>query len=277
MVWERIEPLLPQADGRGRPWRDHRQGGNGVLWRLRTGAPRRDLPERYGPWQTVYERFARWEADGTWASCWSTSKSATTRWAGWSGPSRSTPRSTGPISTLPVPAERTGPQTGTSWRPRETHRSARPSVRSRGGLTTKVHLAVDGRGLPLSIVLTPGNANDATAFAQVLDEIRIPRIATGPPGHDADTGTGRQSEFQPEDPPPAAAAGHRNDSERRTRWLTAVDMGTSAAAHPPSTRRSAATATWSSDASPVSSSSVRLPPGSTNSPPVTGPESYWPR
>nr|WP_078639386.1 transposase [Streptomyces hygroscopicus] len=52
-AWERVEPLLPQADGRGRPWRDHRQVVNGVLWRLRTGAPWRDLPERYRPWQTV--------------------------------------------------------------------------------------------------------------------------------------------------------------------------------------------------------------------------------
>ncbi|SDJ45413.1 Transposase DDE domain-containing protein [Streptomyces indicus] len=50
--------------------------------------------------------------------------------------------------------------------------------RSRGGLTTKVHLAVDGRGLPLSIVLTPGNVNDATAFGQVLDGIRTPRLGT---------------------------------------------------------------------------------------------------
>ncbi|KIQ64267.1 transposase [Kitasatospora griseola] len=41
---------------------------NGVLWRLRTGAPWRDLPERYGPWQTVYRRFAQWEKDGTWVA-----------------------------------------------------------------------------------------------------------------------------------------------------------------------------------------------------------------
>lgn len=40
---------------------------NGVLWRLRTGAPVGDLPERHGPWQTAYERFTRWETDGTWA------------------------------------------------------------------------------------------------------------------------------------------------------------------------------------------------------------------
>ncbi|MEU0404139.1 IS5 family transposase, partial [Streptomyces sp. NPDC006197] len=64
-TWERIEPLLPRADGRGRPWRDHRQVVNGVLWRLRTGVPWRDLPEWYGPWQTVHGRFARWAADGT--------------------------------------------------------------------------------------------------------------------------------------------------------------------------------------------------------------------
>lgn len=53
--------------------------------------------------------------------------------------------------------------------------------RSRGGLTTKIHLAVDGRGLPLSIVLTPGNINDATAFGQVLDGIRVPRALRGRP------------------------------------------------------------------------------------------------
>ncbi|MFE7582657.1 transposase [Streptomyces gardneri] len=41
--------MLPGIDGRCRPWRDHRQVINGVLWRLRTGPPWRDLPERYGP------------------------------------------------------------------------------------------------------------------------------------------------------------------------------------------------------------------------------------
>lgn len=66
-AWLRIEPLLPQVDGRGRRWRDHRQVINGILWRLRTGSPWRDVPERYGPWQTCYERYKRWDEDGTWA------------------------------------------------------------------------------------------------------------------------------------------------------------------------------------------------------------------
>ncbi|GAA0813967.1 transposase [Spirilliplanes yamanashiensis] len=39
---------------------------NGILWKLRTGAPWRDLPERYGPWKTCHERLRRWTDDGTW-------------------------------------------------------------------------------------------------------------------------------------------------------------------------------------------------------------------
>lgn len=66
--WERIAPLLPpQKPATGRPAKDHRTILNGILWRLRTGAPWRDLPERYGNWQTVYSRFRRWREAGIWA------------------------------------------------------------------------------------------------------------------------------------------------------------------------------------------------------------------
>ena len=64
--WERIAPLLPENGRRGKQWKDHRTVVNGILWKLRTGAPWRDLPERYGPWQTCYDRFVRWRRDGTW-------------------------------------------------------------------------------------------------------------------------------------------------------------------------------------------------------------------
>lgn len=65
-AWARIEPLLPVGSGPGRRWRDHRQVLNAILWKLRTGAPWRDLPERYGPWKTAHERLRLWTADGTW-------------------------------------------------------------------------------------------------------------------------------------------------------------------------------------------------------------------
>ena len=45
---------------------------NGILWVLATGTPWRDLPERYGPWQTCYERFRRWTQDGTWERLYQT-------------------------------------------------------------------------------------------------------------------------------------------------------------------------------------------------------------
>jgi transposase len=65
--WERLRPLLPPPPtGRGRPRRDDRLIVEGILWRLATGVPWRDLPERFGSWKTVYSRFRRWQRAGVW-------------------------------------------------------------------------------------------------------------------------------------------------------------------------------------------------------------------
>ncbi len=63
--WTVIEPLVPPPKDTGRPRRDARQMADGMLWCLRTGAPWRDLPDRFGPWQTVYHWFNTWGKDGT--------------------------------------------------------------------------------------------------------------------------------------------------------------------------------------------------------------------
>jgi transposase len=67
--WAVLEPLLPKPrlrrDRRGRPWRDPRDVLNGILWILRTGAPWKDLPERYPSYQTCHRRFQRWVQNGT--------------------------------------------------------------------------------------------------------------------------------------------------------------------------------------------------------------------
>ncbi|MFC2689146.1 MAG: IS5 family transposase [Propionibacterium freudenreichii] len=66
--WARIEPLLPSNEGhRGRPFTRTRQIVNGIVFRYRTGIPWWDLPrDRFGPWQTVWQRHRRYAEQGTW-------------------------------------------------------------------------------------------------------------------------------------------------------------------------------------------------------------------
>ncbi|HEU4326888.1 MAG TPA: IS5 family transposase [Roseiflexaceae bacterium] len=61
-----IEPHLPTNAGKtGHPYGPHRPLLNGILWRLHTGAPWPDIPERYGNWKTIYDRYTTWRRDGT--------------------------------------------------------------------------------------------------------------------------------------------------------------------------------------------------------------------
>ena len=64
--WNRVAPLLPPENSgkQGRPSKCNRTILNGIVWIARSGAPWRDLPERYGSWQTVYSRFRKWIEDG---------------------------------------------------------------------------------------------------------------------------------------------------------------------------------------------------------------------
>ncbi|MGV9601875.1 IS5 family transposase [Streptosporangium sandarakinum] len=181
-AWARIAPLLPARPERGGRWRDHRQVLNGIVWKIRTGADWRDVPDRYGPWQTIYQRFRRWSADGTFARIlehvqvhddaigqvdWSVicvdstivraHQHAASARKGGSGKGR-----TGSNQPRPIRADKA-------------------LGRSRGGLTTRIHLAADGRGLPLAFVLTGGNVNDCTRFTAVMEAIRIPRPDPGRP------------------------------------------------------------------------------------------------
>ena len=71
--WRILRVLLPVEGksgkrARGRPPEDNRSIINGILWRLRTGAPWRDVPEKYGKWNSIYRRFRRWSTCGVWES-----------------------------------------------------------------------------------------------------------------------------------------------------------------------------------------------------------------
>jgi transposase len=78
--WERLKPLLPaEKPGTGRPNADHRRIIDGILWR--------DLPERYGPWSTVYSRFWRWREAGIWDRIFAAVQQRADEAGGWTGAS----------------------------------------------------------------------------------------------------------------------------------------------------------------------------------------------
>ncbi|MGP3691003.1 IS5 family transposase [Streptomyces sp. IBSNAI002] len=195
--WDRLESFLPPGGARGGRWSDHRRVINGVLYRVRTGVQWRDLPERFGPWETIYKRHRRWSADGTWSMLlsriqaaedaegridWDVSVDSTAvRAHQHAAGARKTPAATDPQG------EPAGDEPGRSGaaetdRPAEGSGQIRECLgRSRGGFTTKIHLAADGRCRPLALVLTPGHYGDGPQFERVLKEISVPRIGVGRP------------------------------------------------------------------------------------------------
>src|SRR6266498_886314 len=70
--WRILNPLLPDRGERGPAIADKRRTMNGILWVLRTGAPWRDLPERYGKWNSAFVRFTRWSKLGVWDAVFET-------------------------------------------------------------------------------------------------------------------------------------------------------------------------------------------------------------
>ncbi|MFE3250721.1 IS5 family transposase [Streptomyces sp. NPDC059209] len=195
--WERLRPFLPVSNGRCGRWRDHRQVINGILHRVRTGVQWRDLPERFGPWKTVYERHRLWSADGTWERLLQQVQAAADA-AGeidWDISVDSTivrahqhaaGARTDPPPALASKGAEGGNQDETPWeslvgRLVEVAPGSEGLGRSRGGFTSKLHLSADGRCRPLSLTLTPGQRADCTQFKPVLERIRVPRPGPGRP------------------------------------------------------------------------------------------------
>ncbi|WP_425825004.1 IS5 family transposase [Streptomyces fractus] len=180
--WLRLEAVLPPLPVMGRKPRDRRQVFNGIWWRARTGSPWRDIPERFGPWETAYTLFRRWQIDGTWSRIlkrlqvkadaaghieWEVSVDSTVCRAHQhsAGARKRGPRHPGRTDTDGLAAEPDDHGLG----------------RSRGGLSTKLHLAADASGHVLAAVVTGGQRGDAPQFIEVMSRIRVPRQASGRP------------------------------------------------------------------------------------------------
>ncbi|MEW2433304.1 IS5 family transposase [Streptomyces caniferus] len=179
--WARLEPLLPRGIKSGRPpvW-TRRQLIDGIRWRTRTGAPWHDVPERYGPWDRVYDLFRRWQRDGTWARI-VTQLQAEADAKGliiWDVNIDST------VCRAHQHAAGAAKR-GISRRNRPAGSPSSPADhglgRSRGALTSKIHLAIEQGQKPPSVVITAGQWGDSPQFESALEAIWVPRLGVGRP------------------------------------------------------------------------------------------------
>ena len=145
--WDFIKKLLPNKS-RGVKRVDDRRVINGILYALRTGIPWRDMPEQYGPWSTIYNRFNRWSKAGIWDMIFEAIVDSHN------------------VNTVMVDSTsvRAHP---TAAKLKKTDKR-RCLGRSRGGLGTKIHASNNQDGLPLKLELTPNQANDAPPCGTLL-------------------------------------------------------------------------------------------------------------
>src|SRR6476619_6970823 len=161
--WSVIDAMLPNKPRRV-PRVDDRRVLNGIFWILRSSAPWRDLPAVYGPRATCYNRFVRWRRAGVWDSIMAA------------------------LATAPNAAVQ---MIDTSMVRVHQHASCiadsgKEAVgRSRGGLTCKLHVVVDGRGLPLRLGITAGQAHDNRLCSTLLIGLAPRTLLLADRGYDA--------------------------------------------------------------------------------------------
>ena len=176
--WRILQPLLPRGKRPGRPpkW-TRRQLLDGIRWRVRVGAPWRDVPERYGHWQSIYNLFRRWQRARVWPLLWAKLQA----FADAAG-----------LITWTVSVDSTINRAhqhaaGARHRPQQQAEPPGPEPadhalgRCRGGFTTKVHLACEQGRKPVSVLLTAGQRGDSPQFVAVLEGIRVARCGPGRP------------------------------------------------------------------------------------------------
>ncbi|GAA2610133.1 hypothetical protein GCM10010424_73300 [Streptomyces lienomycini] len=252
----------------GRPpvW-PRRQLVDGIRFRIRTGVPWRDVPAEYRPWDRVYDLFRRWQRNGTWhriltrlqsladadgAITWNLDVDFTV--------CRAHQHAAGARKQGDPQEESPG---GVFAEPRDHGLG-----RSRGGFSTKLHLAVEQGQKPMAILVTAGQRGDSPQFEPVLEKVRVPRIRPGRPRV-------RPHRVRAD----KAYASRKNRAYLRRRGIhctipdkadqarntTATSSAPAAADRRSSPRRTTASAMRSSAASTGSSGTGRWPPGSTNS------------
>nr|WP_258286403.1 IS5 family transposase [Salmonella enterica] len=167
-AWTLIFPMLPPERGtsRGsRPYFAHRQVMNGIFWVLCSGAPWRDLPERYGHWKTIYNRFNRWSKAGVMNNIFNKllqilDEKELVDWD---------------VIALDGSNIRALKAAAGAKKKHPDELDDHGLGRSRGGFGTKIHLATDGTGLPLSFCLSGGQAHESHYAKTLLNRVGVLR------------------------------------------------------------------------------------------------------
>ncbi len=162
--WTAIKPFLPNKP-RGVPRVNDRRVLNGIFWVLRSGAPWRDLPQTFGPYTTCYNRFVRWRRAGVWGRIMNALASAHDT-------------AVQMIDTSIVRVHQHGACIARN--------RSQSMGRSRGGLTSKIHVLVDTNGRPVRLALTAGEAHDNRLAGKLLSRLKSGAMLLADRGHGAD-------------------------------------------------------------------------------------------
>lgn len=164
--WGRIEKRLPgKAGDRGCTAKDNRRFVEAVLWIMRTGSPWRDLPAEFGHWHRTYVRFSRWREKGVFERV------------------AQVLRGDANMEHLFIDSTIVRAHQHSCGRPKKA--GGQEIGRSRGGLTTKRHVAVDSLGNPLRVILSAGQIADIDCAAKTIERLSAQSIIADK-GYDAD-------------------------------------------------------------------------------------------
>lgn len=180
--WKRIHPLLPpQKPVVGRPNNDHRTTVNGILWILRTGAPWRDLPERYGAWQTVSGRFYRWRKQGIWSKLLASLQQQADAEGKINWEIHFVDGSVIRAHQHAAGARRGELDPNSELSAIEQVQQREALGWSKGGFSTKIHLRCDGNGQPMTFLVSVGERHEAVLFEPLMEQGSVKREGPGRP------------------------------------------------------------------------------------------------
>jgi transposase len=137
----------------------------GMLYRMRVGCPWRDVPDLFGRWNSIYKKFNQWSKKGKWLSVFKKlSKNTDTEWEFIDGTYvKAHQHSAGACS-----------------------EESQAIGKSRAGLTTKIHLAVDSYGLPIEFMITGGEVHDSVAATELIERLPDAEAIMADKGYDSE-------------------------------------------------------------------------------------------